>query len=98
MDGLPPRRRAITHRADVVAAVCAAAGPATQERSPEDERVDYQLAALAQVRRAVRQQGLPCVDYDGTTPAGAWLAAPIVADQTHYHESNHITLERAESL
>jgi hypothetical protein len=70
---------------------------ATEDRSPEGEHVDYELAALAQVKRAVRQQGLPCVDYGSTTPAaGAAWPHLIVADQLHYHESNHITLERAE--
>ena len=70
---------------------------ATEDRNLEGERVDYQLAALAQVKRAVRQQGLPCVDYGSTTPAaGAAWPHLIVADQLHYHESNHITLERAE--
>jgi hypothetical protein len=70
---------------------------ATEDRKLEGERVDYQLAALAQVKRAVRQQGLPCVDYGSTTPAaGAAWPRLIVADQLHYHESNHITLERAE--
>ena len=70
---------------------------ATEDRKPEGERVDYELAALAQVKRAVRQQGLPCVDYGSTTPAaGAAWPHLIVADQLHYHESNHVTLERAE--
>jgi hypothetical protein len=70
---------------------------ATEDRSPEGEHVDYELAALAQVKRAVRQQGLPCVDYGSTTPAaGAAWPHLIVADQLHYHERNHITLERAE--
>jgi hypothetical protein len=70
---------------------------ATEDRSPEGEHVNYELAALAQVKRAVRQQGLPCVDYGSTTPAaGAAWPHLIVADQLHYHESNHITLERAE--
>ena len=32
---------------------------ATEDTSPEGEHVDYELAALAQVKRAVRQQGLP---------------------------------------
>lgn len=70
---------------------------ATVDRSPEGESVDYELAALAQVKRAVRQQGLPNVDFGRITPAaGAAWPLLIVADQMHYHESNHVTLERAE--
>lgn len=59
--------------------------------------VDYELSALAQVKRAVRQQGLPHVDY-GSLPAveaARWLQL-IVADQIRYHERNLQTLERAE--
>lgn len=62
-----------------------------------DDNVDYELSALAQVKRAVRQQGLPHVDY-GSLPAveaARWLEL-IVADQIRYHERNLQTLERAE--
>jgi hypothetical protein len=69
---------------------------ATQDRA-EDKDVDFELAALAQVKRAVRRQGLPRVDYAGMTAADAagWLQT-IVADQASYHGNNHQTLERAE--
>jgi hypothetical protein len=63
----------------------------------EDEAGHFEFAALDQVKRAVRQQGLPRVDYDSLTAAEAarWLHL-IVDDQVHYHQTNHQTLERAE--
>lgn len=62
-----------------------------------EDPIDYEFSAIAQVKRAVRQQGLPHVDYGAVTPteAARWVQL-IVADQMHYHEHNHHTLERAE--
>jgi len=62
-----------------------------------EDPTDFELSALGQVKRAVRQQGLPRVDYGSLNAAEAarWLQM-IVADQMHYHEHNHHTLERAE--
>ncbi len=63
----------------------------------DGETSNFELSALNQVKRAVRQQGLPRVDYSTLTPgeAASWLRL-IVVDQMDYHERNHQTLERAE--
>lgn len=68
-----------------------------EESGDIEEPVDFQFAALTQLKRAVRQQGLPRVDYTALTPVDAarWVQL-IVGDQMHYHEHNHHTLERAE--
>jgi hypothetical protein len=62
-----------------------------------DDAVDYELSALVQVKRAVRQQGLPHVDYSSVpaVEAARWLKL-VVNDQIRYHERNLQTLERAE--
>lgn len=62
-----------------------------------EEPVDFEFEVLAQVKRAVRQQGLPRVDYTTLAPADAarWVRL-IIGDQMHYHEHNQHTLERAE--
>ena len=59
--------------------------------------IDFELSALTQAKRALRQQGLPRADYTALTPTDAarWVQL-IVADQMRYHEHNHLTLERAE--
>lgn len=64
-----------------------------------DDKVDYEFSALAQVKRAVRQQGLPHVDYSSlpAVEAARWLQL-IVVDQIRYHERNLQTLERAEVM
>ena len=69
----------------------------TDAKKRGDDKVDYEFSALAQVKRAVRQQGLPRVDYSSlpAVEAARWLSL-IVADQIGYHERNHQTLERAE--
>jgi hypothetical protein len=61
------------------------------------QHVDFEYSALNQVKRAVRHQGLPRVDYSAlsATDAARWVQL-IVDDQMRYHEHNHITLERAE--
>jgi hypothetical protein len=69
----------------------------TDAETVGDDNVDYEFSALAQVKRAVRQQGLPHVDYSSlpAVEAARWLQL-IVVDQIRYHERNHQTLERAE--
>jgi hypothetical protein len=61
------------------------------------DTIDYELSALAQAKHAVRQQGLPHVDYSSVpaVDAARWVQL-IVADQVRYHEHNQQTLERAE--
>jgi hypothetical protein len=74
---------------------------ATADAEDWDERDNeagrFEFAALNRVKRAVREQGLPHVDYSNLTAAeaGRWLRL-IVADQMRYHQDNHLTLERAE--
>jgi hypothetical protein len=67
-------------------------------RNPGDDKVDYEFSALADVKRTVREQGLPQVDYSSlpADEAARWLRL-IVADQIEYHERNQQTLERAET-
>ena len=69
----------------------------TDIKNPGDDKIDYEFSALAQVKGAVREQGLPHVDYSSlpADEAARWLRQ-IVADQIDYHERNHQTLERAE--
>jgi hypothetical protein len=69
----------------------------TDAKPTNDRKVDYEFAALAQAKRAVREQGLPQVDYSSlpAVEAARWLKL-IVDDQIRYHERNHVTLERAE--
>jgi hypothetical protein len=71
---------------------------ATTDAKPiGDRKIDYEFSALAQAKRAVREQGLPHVDYSSLPAAEAarWLQL-IVEDQIRYHNRNHVTLERAE--
>lgn len=71
---------------------------ADPERPSDAENpIDFELSALTQAKRTLRQQGLPRADYSALTPADAarWVQL-IVADQMRYHENNHVTLERAE--
>lgn len=71
---------------------------ATTDAKPVgDRKIDYEFSALAQAKRAVREQGLPHVDYSSLPAAEAarWLQL-IVEDQIRYHNRNHVTLERAE--
>lgn len=62
-----------------------------------EDPIDYELSAIGQVKRALRQQGLPRVDFGAltATEAARWIQL-IVVDQMHYHEHNQHTLERAE--
>ncbi|HEX8168344.1 MAG TPA: hypothetical protein VF601_21475 [Beijerinckiaceae bacterium] len=61
------------------------------------KEIELGLLALAEVKRAVRDQGLPRLEA-ALTPvrAAAWLHC-IVADQAKYHHRNHHKLEQAES-
>jgi|HubBroStandDraft_1064217.scaffolds.fasta_scaffold00037_46 hypothetical protein len=63
---------------------------------PGGHGTEFGLQALAQVKRIVRDQGLPRLD-PGFTPvqAAAWLGL-IVADQRTYHRLNHLKLHHAE--
>jgi hypothetical protein len=64
---------------------------------PHAKEVRYDRAALVEVKRAVRDQGLPQLDADlAPEKAAAWLNL-IVLDQFNYHHDNHHKLERAES-
>jgi hypothetical protein len=61
------------------------------------KEAELDLVALAEVKRIVRDQGLPRLD-PALNPARAarWLQW-IIDDQTTYHHRNHHKLERAES-
>jgi hypothetical protein len=52
--------------------------------------------ALAEVKRVVRDQGLPQLDHLSLRQAAGWLHL-IVSDQIAYHRRNHHKLERAEA-
>lgn len=58
--------------------------------------IDLEFLALAQVKRIVRQQGLPRrkQDFDAMT-AAKWLHE-IIDDQILYHRNNHRKLDQAE--
>lgn len=65
--------------------------------SKSSKEVELGLIALAEVKRAVRDQGLPRLDPEfEPIDAAKWLQC-IVDDQTNYHHINHHKLERAES-
>jgi hypothetical protein len=74
---------------------------ATADRPPPGDRqrgdeAEFGLAALAEVKRAVRAQGLPRVDDAlPLDKAVDWLRL-IVDDQIKYHKRNHRKLETAE--
>jgi hypothetical protein len=52
--------------------------------------------ALAQVKRVVRDHGLPRLDPDFTPDRAAKWLRLIVEDQIHYHRCNHRKLDHAE--
>jgi hypothetical protein len=61
------------------------------------EAADLTRDALSEVKRAIRDHGLPCLDgRDSPLHAASWVRC-IVADQIEYHERNHLKLERAEN-
>jgi len=74
---------------------------ATADKPPSggghgSEGIDFGFAALMEVKRAVRDQGLPC-PVAGFSPAQAarWVHL-IVDDQLKYHRRNYQKLEHAE--
>lgn len=74
---------------------------ATADKPPSggghgSEETDFSFAALAEVKRAVRDQGLPS-PISGFSPARAagWVHL-IVGDQLEYHRRNYKKLEHAE--
>lgn len=71
--------------------------PPAKEHGGGHNETQYGFLALTQVKRAVRDHGLPRVD-PACTPAQAveWVRL-IVGDQIAYHRNNHAKLERAES-
>lgn|SRR5215831_4542896 len=79
---------------DFSAPATANAPPARDGRTSKQPELDF--LALAQVKRVVRDHGLPRLDTDFTpVQAAAWLHL-IVKDQIGYHRSNHRKLDRAE--
>jgi hypothetical protein len=61
-----------------------------------DKATELGFMALAQVKRAVRNQGLPRLDPAFTPDwAAAWLRL-IIRDQIAYHDRNHRKLEQVE--
>jgi hypothetical protein len=59
-------------------------------------RGDHSLQALAEVKRAVRDQGLPRISPDESPIDAARWVASVVAYQIEYHRRNHRKLHRAE--
>jgi len=66
--------------------------------NPDHESKDIQLdfGALAEVKRIVRDHGLPRLDPDLKPAAAAKWLLLIVNDQIDYHNRNHRKLDRAE--
>jgi hypothetical protein len=71
---------------------------ATADTPPDGHGGDGKLEflALAQVKRVVRDQGLPELDDPSPQRAATWLQL-IVSDQLAYHHRNRHKLERAEA-
>jgi hypothetical protein len=78
------------------AALATADTPPPPERHGRRKESQYGFQALAQVKRVVRDHGLPRVD-PALTPAQAakWVRL-IVGDQIGYHRNNHAKLDHAE--
>ena len=68
---------------------------ATADTPSNGHRGEDKLA-LAQVKRVVRDHGLPNLDDPSPRRAAAWLQL-IVSDQVEYHRRNRHKLERAEA-
>jgi hypothetical protein len=74
-----------------------------EEPSPSEKddgskpEVKFDFAALQQVKRAVRQHGLPRLDPKFTPEQAVDWTHRIIHDQISYHDRNHAKLERAES-
>ncbi|HLH93295.1 MAG TPA: hypothetical protein VKX28_33130 [Xanthobacteraceae bacterium] len=71
--------------------------PPAKEQGRGRKETQYGFLALAQVKRAVRDHGLPRVDPAWTPMQAAEWVRLIVNDQIAYHRNNHAKLERAES-
>ncbi len=69
--------------------------PQDSVRSSDDGR-DMTLRALSEVKRTVRDHGLPRLCPTNTPEQAARWAQFLVHDQLQYHKSNHLKLERAE--
>ena len=83
----PPKPKANVHS-------CLVRVPWMAPRAEEAEELTF--LAISEVKRAVRDQGLPCAGGDVTPrKAAKWLQL-IVADQAQYHNGNHRKLKQAE--
>jgi hypothetical protein len=73
---------------------CLVRVPWTAPKAEQTEELTF--LAISEVKRAVRDQGLPRAGADFTPQnAAKWLQL-IVADQAQYHVGNHRKLEQAE--
>jgi hypothetical protein len=60
------------------------------------KQAEFGARALDEVKRAVRDHGLPrLAAFPGPSEAAAWVHC-IIADQVRYHHHNHAKLERVE--
>ena len=83
----PPKPKANVHS-------CLVRVPWMAPRAEEAEELTF--LAISEVKRAVRDQGLPRAGADFTPrKAAEWLQL-IVADQAQYHDGNHRKLKQAE--
>ena len=75
----------------------ATTNPASAAASHDSKEAELGALALEEVKRAVRDQGLPRLAASPkASEAAAWLHC-IVADQIDYHRRNHRKLEHVES-
>ncbi|MEA2890129.1 MAG: hypothetical protein QOI05_922 [Bradyrhizobium sp.] len=65
-------------------------------RDRQDRATKFGFMALAQVKRAVRNQGLPRLDPTFTPDRAATWLRLIIRDQITYHDRNHRKLEQVE--
>ncbi|MHB8267048.1 hypothetical protein [Bradyrhizobium sp.] len=70
--------------------------PPPQKKGHRDVGVTLDFAALQQVKRAVRQHGLPRLDPAFTPKQAVEWLQQIIRNQMKYHDNNHLRLERAE--
>lgn len=64
---------------------------------PKKHKIDYEFRALAEVKRLLRDHGLPRLRTDFTPMQAAEWLHHIVADQITYHSRNRAKLEAAET-
>jgi hypothetical protein len=69
--------------------------PGRQRRAADARGLNYE--AISEVKRAIRDHGLPRVDGNGSPLQAARWVNCIVADQILYHVTNHKKLERVET-